>query len=67
MADLPSPAPDANEMTRLAGALADMRDALVDMSLLLKDYRFEMDEQQRAEVAAMLPDLLEKARRLPGH
>ena len=42
-------------------SLNDLRDNLVSLSLLLKDYRFEMDETARREAAAAVSVLLSKA------
>ena len=46
-------------------ALNALRDTLVTVSLLLQDYRFEMDEAARREVAAAVNELLSKTRKSP--
>ncbi|RFO97596.1 hypothetical protein DIC66_06950 [Rhodoferax lacus] len=44
----PSTPPDRNQLSRnLVQELLDMRDALVTLSLTLKDWQFELDQQGR--------------------
>ena len=51
-----------NKVTDLIAALLDMRDKLVNVSLLLKDVQFEMDTQARQSVIEQANALIEKVR-----
>lgn len=44
-----SSTPDAAAFIQLARGLEQMRDSLVELSLLLQDFRFEIDAPKRAE------------------
>ena len=52
--------PDA--LRELSTALFSLRDALVELSLLLKDMQFETDREERERAGAMVRQLLETMR-----
>lgn len=66
MADTPSSPEVPADVAQLVSALNVMRDNLVTVSLLLQDFRFEVDEAQRLEVATAVNRLLSDARNLSG-
>ncbi len=61
--DRPAPTDEQMQMQRLADALADMRDALVEVSLLLKDMSVEFDAVERKALEEKFLELLEKIKR----
>jgi hypothetical protein len=49
------PEDPAHSMAELAAALRDMRDAFVNMSLLMKDHLFELEASQHQQNLASPP------------
>ena len=65
MDDSSSPGEVPADINELVKALNMMRDTLVQVSLLLQDYRFEVDDAERREVGEAVYELLNKTRRVP--
>lgn len=63
MADGHFPGRSNASMAQLASALHDMRNAIVELSLVLQDWRFELDASQRQAAAEMTQRLMEEAKR----
>ncbi len=61
---VPSPAKDdqACAIVELAAALHDMRDSLVELSLMLQDLQFEMTCVQRNAIEERLNVLMQKVK-----
>lgn len=66
MADTPSLPEGPANVAQLVSALNSMRDTLVQVSLLLQDYRFEADEAERRQVVQEVNDMLRRSRNTPG-
>lgn len=66
MADTPSLPEGPANVEQLVSALNSMRDTLVQVSLLLQDYRFEADEAERRQVVQEVNDMLRRSRNTPG-
>lgn len=54
-------------MAELAKALHGWRDALVNVSLALQDYQFDLDENGRQEVSHAMQGLLERTKKSTKH
>jgi hypothetical protein len=50
-------------MAKLVSALHDVRNAMVELSLVLQDWRFELDASERQTAAEMTQQLMEDAKR----
>jgi hypothetical protein len=62
----PSTPPDRSQLSRnLVQELLDMRDALVTLSLCLKDWQFELDEQGRQAAQRETDAMLDPMRLKP--
>ncbi len=61
MSDVPDPGESPPNVTQLVDALNHMRDTLVQVSLLLQDYRFEVEDEQRQEAVEAVNNLLSKS------
>jgi hypothetical protein len=62
----PSQTPEQAELAaKLAQELTGLRDALVTLSLCLKDWQFEIDHARRQAAQQEAQQVLEKCR--PGH
>jgi hypothetical protein len=58
-----APPPDV-KLTRLLVELNNMRDALVDLSLLMQDYLYELDSTQRVQATYEADQAIERAKAL---
>lgn len=57
----PAPGPTQLQLAaQLSGELLQLRDALVSLSINLKDWQFELDQQGRNNAQAMLMKTLER-------
>lgn len=62
----PTPGEAPASITELVTALNLMRDTLVQVSLLLQDYRFQVDDAERRLVVHEVNDLLKKSKGVSG-
>jgi hypothetical protein len=53
-----------SSVVQLVGALNDMRDTLVTLSLALHDYKFNLESTERQKLNQLSQELIEKAKRL---
>ncbi len=60
MANSESSTDMANALGEVSSALFELRDALVELSLSLKDWQFETDLKQRRQTEATVRQLLQK-------
>ncbi len=54
------PSPDVR-LVRLIGELTNMRDALVELSLLMQDYLYEQDSERRIQVDSQAEQAIQRA------
>lgn len=60
MANSESSTDMANALGEVSSALFELRDALVELSLSLKDWQFETDLEQRRQTETTVRQLLQK-------
>lgn len=57
---------EQNALMKISAALFDLRDALTDLSLTLRDYQFKTDLDRRQKAEEMVQQLLQDMKSTPG-
>jgi hypothetical protein len=56
--------PSDDDLKKLADSLAALRDAMVEFSLYMKDYQFELESEQKQQVQVVVQQALKRVQSL---